>query len=337
MKLDFRICWFDDQEIKGLREQVAYKVSQLCFRPEILLVNPVRTDADSAPPEMNIGEGEGCTVWKVTDPVKVLPGLVERDFDLILVDYELGLEGMNGAKLSAEIRRHFRYTDIIFYSSKDRWELRNLMHEHQIDGVYSCHRDELVSEAVEIIHSMTRRSLDITNMRGIIVAAASDHDHHMNACLSALLAKMTKEERTELINALISKIQEQSKQSEKRLKKHSDAGEHDEILKHRAFDSSKKFQFLKKHLGNYKFPFDKPQAEEHFNSLRDTFGKYEEEVIKPRNALAHARTEKDSDGRITFKHEDLADLDHDKMKDLRSKLILHEENLIVLYKLLQNA
>ena len=63
----------------------------------------------------------------------------------------------------------------------------------------------------------------------------------------------------------------------------------------------------------------------HKEAIVGVFREYEEEVIKPRNVLAHARGEKEG-RRVVFKSAGLV-FDFEKMKELRGKLIKHDDNL----------
>ena len=275
----FYICWFEDQvrDIEGQRKVIERRLAQSFFRPDIQFVVPIRDGNEEKKSDRE------ASIWMVRDPVQILDQLAERQFDLILVDYNLGQT--SGADLAAAIRAKFPYTDIIFYSAKSRRELRTLMFEHDIDGVYCCSRTDLGSETASVVAAMTKRSFDMTTMRGIIVSAAGDHDHRWTVPVT-LLSVLPAEIRAKALAQVVADVESFGAQNAKQLREHLTADSRDKLLSHRAFSSNMKYRVLKDHIGAVKIPA-------HKEAIVGVFREYEEELIKPRNVLAHASSEKE--------------------------------------------
>jgi CheY-like chemotaxis protein len=154
MQLEYRILWFEDQprNVEPFANTIRDGLTDLGFVPQID-IRPV------------IAGGP--------EPLKNLP--LARDVDLLLVDWHLG-GGYDGASLSKKLRQLFRYTDVVFYSSDVRGELRKLIFEQDIDGVHCCTRTHLSEQTLGIIKTQMRKVLDLNHMRGIVMATTSDLD-----------------------------------------------------------------------------------------------------------------------------------------------------------------
>jgi CheY-like chemotaxis protein len=267
-------------------------------------------------------------VWEVHDPTRKLQELqLHKEIDLMLVDYKLGPDQIDGARLASQIRRSSPYTDMIFYSSEPRPELRRQVFENKIDGVYCCSRDDLPDETTNVVMAMTRRSLDVTHMRGIIVGAATDLDHYMERCLLAVASILVPGEFAALIESVVKEAEEYEAGSARDLRTLLGAGSIQKVLKSPAFGSNLKYRALSASLRQLEL---RPAV----NYRLETFAKYQKQVIEPRNALAHARGTR-AGGRVVLKGRDM-DFDDDKMRDLRRHLIDHEDNLIALIGELQS-
>jgi len=57
--------------------------------------------------------------------IKALARKSGKEYDLVVVDYNLGREDNNGVMAAAQIRRQLQYTDIVFYSSDSTLDLFN--------------------------------------------------------------------------------------------------------------------------------------------------------------------------------------------------------------------
>ncbi len=158
MQLEFTILWVEDQpeDVIGFPVTLERRLRDLGFT--LNLINA-----------KNVGELRQTVDERIEDD----------DVDLILVDFDLGENGENGGDATVEIRERFRHREIVFYSGKSPGELRRVAFEKNIDGVYFGHRPRLADDVVSVIENILRKVVDISHMRGIVMAETSEIDYLM--------------------------------------------------------------------------------------------------------------------------------------------------------------
>ena len=160
MRLDYKILWFEDQQnnVEEVEKGLSTRLSRLGFNLNVVWTKP--TD------ELNSTFGQ-------------IKNIV-NDFDLILLDYDLGKDKFNGADIAKKLRRSNFLTDIIFYSSASPHDLRQYMFKQHVDGVFCINRNNLQSDSFDIIQNRIRKILDINHMRGIVMEVVSEFDESIN-------------------------------------------------------------------------------------------------------------------------------------------------------------
>lgn len=111
-------------------------------------------------------------------------------YDLILMDLNLASEP-TGDEIIREIRQLNIYTDVIFYSAGGIETIRQKGRERELEGVYYSGRNsQLFTEKVkQVIMTTIRKTQDINNIRGLVMAEVSELDAMMGEILSVFLPK----------------------------------------------------------------------------------------------------------------------------------------------------
>jgi len=155
MRLEFKILWFENQpnDVKTQVEEICYHLETVGFIPQITMV----------PDGENIEAfGEQQSRYD--------------EFDLVVVDYDLGHPGRNGDWVAQQVRRYFGFTDIIFYSGKRPFELRKMVFDGGIDGVYCFSRPDLADKLAIHIEQVVRRLSRLEAMRGLAMGVVGKCD-----------------------------------------------------------------------------------------------------------------------------------------------------------------
>ncbi|MCB2218089.1 MAG: response regulator [Desulfobulbaceae bacterium] len=296
MKLEFHILWFDDQPrgLDGPRAMIERHLTMKGFKPVIRMVT------------------------EINDIRSLLPTIeAEGNPDLIMMDWNMGI-GLDGAEVSRITRRHFKYQDIIFYSAATAGELRNAVCQKGIDGVFCVHRDHLAPETKGIIDNILHRVVDVNQMRGIMMSHVSELDTLIIECLYTLHSCAGSNDQDNILSLLFKKAK----------------AYHEDQL--RKLGSNHQDQTLKKLEGmtvldaRYsvlcQLLLDHAPQNGSLDSLTGKFRKFRDEVLTPRNALAHA-VEKQNSGRPMLVHKEMT-YDENRLSSIRRDLIDHEDNLV---------
>ena len=305
MKLDYSILWFDDQpdNLVAAQEGLKTRLAREGFDLKVKWIA------------------------RVTDPAQLLTQLKnESSYDLILMDWNLGTNQESGAKVAKRVRTVFRYTDIVFYSSAPAAELRGAIFEVGLDGVYCITRGELIQETMGVVHSTIHKVVDLNHMRGIVMAAVADLDHAIDDCIKALYSRMPPDRQTQLVANIVKRIKETAESNFKQAAKLAEKG-FEELMQHRSFSTALKQRVLQSEVD---YLTDETAA----IPLIERLSMYDEEVIKPRNTLGHARAIKVGD-KLTFKGSTLV-FDKQQMSLLRQNLIAHQTNISDLFQVINS-
>lgn len=255
---------------------------------------------------------------------------LNKDYDLILVDWNLNPEE-SGNKLSGEelirgIRRKEVYTEIIFYSAIDDFAAQ----EFSLNGVYftDTDNDNLFSRIQEIVRHTLQRSLRISVTRGLFIASTID--------------------LVEKLEGMISKILKLD-------------GDHlkffqDYIIQAEFFNDASKYTIIKDFLnqenaslkekienaaeGKQKNDLEKELGE--IRKIKETFNKFRKDVIELRNHLAHAKPIPDERNSLSVRNKEKRcyekwEFTLAKCKEIRKKFLVHAENLEKISALLDNS
>lgn len=287
MKLTYSILWFDDDESSFESIDMDYireEISSLGFS---LSVVPVHNAAD----------------FNSRAPFK--------DFDMIIVDFNLGEE--QGDIFIDRVRNHDVYTEIIFYSFADASNLWEAIRVRQLEGVFVTNKKNIESKVVRVARQSVRKVLDLENMRGIVMSEVGDLDALLEAIFEKAMGGLSRPKQQEVFDKFHQRSNEQQEKFAASLQAFKDAPSIDGLLA--LCDSDKRWQ-------NYK------RVCRHHDLLKEKAfeGDYPKEILWPRNCLAHGIPERVDDGTILFrfngKEFPFSDL---VSQDLRKKIIEYKE------------
>lgn len=154
MKIEYRILWIDDSE-----EWVESKlegVQEYLFEHGFVLEHDVFPAYD-----------------KDIDFSK---------YDIIAVDCNLS-DSERGIDILKVIRDKDIYTEILFYSLDGESVLRAEVSKNKIDGVYCAYRDDAIDTLKGVILTTIKKTQEINNLRGLVMAETSELDNIMKLIL----------------------------------------------------------------------------------------------------------------------------------------------------------
>lgn len=274
MNIFFKILWFEDE--------VSWRPSSERKMKEFI-------ESHSLIPEIT---------WKKGDEEDVESEL-EKDYDLILMDYEL--RGITGNLLIKKLRQLDIYTDVLFYSGNFEKMVSSLYSMEEdgnyvdpVDGVYFSYRkrEELYPKMQRVIDKIVRRMQDVVNLRGVVLDNVSGFESQMQNILLLAINKFTNDELKKLDSYVKKELVIPAKTEY--TKKIEAIENSEEVLKaivqapDYLLDSYKKARLVGRIMkilsSNYGRNFG-----EKYNKFAET---YFNEIIKYRNALGHAMRNK---------------------------------------------
>lgn len=296
MQLEYNILWFDDQPgpITPFVERVKGMISRLGFEPKI---------------DLRVVDGQSG------DPLATLP---TYGLDLVLMDYKLG-GGHDGATLARRLRQSFRDTDVVFYSSVSAKELRRLIFEQDIDGIFSVSREHLTDRVNGIIQGQLRRMLDLNHMRGLVMAATSDLDMAMVECLEVVQQILHPGNgAAAFAEAIAQRVSEGLRRKANEIDGLGRKKQLAKLLREPSFGAYLRWEVLKEEVVKLADKVSERQFIDHLD-------KYNTDVIGPRNDFAHRKAVV-RDGKLLLEGRDQP-LDQDSMRALRLRILDHSDNL----------
>jgi hypothetical protein len=273
VRLDFNVLWVEDQQ-------------QAVLAQKVRLERIIKADGFRLRVEFAVS---------VAQAKKYLEDdLYGDNVDLILMDYNLrgGLNGDVGLK---EVRKLMPYKDIIFYSAAAN-NLRAIVADGGIEGVYLSDRDALPETAGLVFENLVKKVLDIDHSRGIAMGVTSDIDAQINDCLLHIFDGVDSGKQADAIQ----KVHERLDDIEAR---HAKSGRELRVMKHLSelldhhglYSSKDRLRLLLKLLDTnalYENDVDK-------SALK----RYMVETIEKRNVLAHVKVTVDGFKRKLFLRE----------------------------------
>lgn len=235
-------------------------------------------------------------------------------YDLIIADFKLD-NNKKGTDLLSIIRNGEGrvYTEVLFYSSVGPDEIREELKKSRIDGAYCISRDnDLFGLDVEkIIRTLVRKVLDINNMRGMFMASVATLDSKMIDVLENYYSTSPNG-----VSFLEERKRKAKSNLQGRIENFSELNS-GELFSHFDFGAGARYRSIISLLN--KLPPD--DVEE----CRGCFLDFEEQILKPRNDLAHVEEIIEDDRRYLKSRNGIytEDICFDLMKNLRN----HSENL----------
>jgi hypothetical protein len=259
MKLDFRLLVIDDAP-----EGIAGALAGLDDHLKAKGFSLQRRDADdlSELGIRNIARKEG------------------RDFDLVIIDYNLGREDTNGAVAAKRMRTQLPYTDIIFYSSDPSADLLTQLAQQEVAGVFVANRESLGDTLNGVTDTIVGKAVDLNHMRGIAMAEVAEMDVLMEEILHRVFS-IDHDKFNQAAARTLKRVAEAAREGVIALKPIVEGGRIVEVIADsRLFPSAQKYMAIRR-VANCLAP--KPTK-----ALR-TLLSYEADIINNRNTLAHAK------------------------------------------------
>lgn len=248
-----------------------------------------------------------------------------RNYDLVMVDYNLGQVDRNGALVAHQLRQELLYVDMVFYSSISISELLTHLAEHEVSGVFAERREDLGDALTGLADSVIGKAVDLNHMRGIAMAEVAE----MDVLMGQALIKVFRSNNEQIDGArerTVGRLREGMDANAQRLQDHLNNGGlpavvGDSLL----FSLSSKFQAVRRVARCLE------------GELRDELevvGSYNEDIIHNRNMLAHVREEMRDDGTTVLfsmgRNQREVVIDDAWMSDFRQKLHRHRAALVAI-------
>lgn len=244
----------------------------------------------------------------------------DSPYDLILVDWKLGMmvaKDGSGATVAKQVRDAHSHANIIFYSSAKPADLRQEIAKQLIDGVWCVNREHFMVEVKPIVQAALRR-IDLNAMRGLFVAAVAEFDHKIKGALIRAHAQLQPTRQVALASLHVQRKVEYLQEQLDAIK---------------ALDVANSFPKMMADAGTY----DLVTLLLEFNSMVDAIdaahrgasaklANYGDEIITPRNDLAHARSTVE-EGKMKLSRGGRT-YDMEKFSELRLHLADHDESLL---------
>lgn len=264
MKLQYKVLWFDDSAelFDSLDwEYLNARISDWGFVPQVELV---------------------------TTPDEFMGKAPYRDYDLLVVDYNLEGYG-EGQDFISRVREQEVFTEIIFYSSGATSLLWDAVHSHKLEGIYIANKDTILERILKVGQQTLRKVLDLENMRGIVMAEVGDLDLLLNDILSSAITELGDDARNDIFGRFYDASTEHHATQKASLDKFWAAPSVEVLLS--LCDSDKRWQ----NFG---------RAKRHHQLLKSkVLGDYVSEILRPRNFLAHGVPTQGADGSCIFRYQ----------------------------------
>jgi hypothetical protein len=261
MNLTFRVLWFDDT--------AAFFDS--------LDLDPFRSQVQSW--------GFQSSFDLVSTPDEFMRKEPFNDYDLIVVDYNLGDNQPHGETFIKRIRDHRIYTEVIFYSAQPSTNLWAAIGQAQLEGVYVANRQVILDKLSSVAHQSVHKVLDLNNMRGMVMAEVGDIDVTLASILQVGVTQLKGDQQEAIFNRF-----------------------HKSEVKDIETKTAKlgAFQGKPELVGLIDLCDTSNKRWENFNRLKSRhatlksieIGDYLSDVLQPRNFLAHGKPAVTADGQV---------------------------------------
>lgn len=292
MRLQFRVLWFENQPngVAPAVRAVRDRLEDYGFELEL------RMEHDDSNVEQLSRDQERY-----------------HEFDLVVVDFDLGLESEKGDIVARRIRNGFGFTDIIFYSGSKTEDLRQRVKDQAIDGVYCMPRNELRAALLERVDHVVRGMSRLEAMRGLAVVTGGRGDAHLRSILRHIHERLDPEEQIELIKTIDDEVKATAERNQTRYGQITD-------LDGRLSDFACTSMALVR--GARKFVDKHPELKAEASILAH----YQAEVIETRNKFGHLVETKTDDG-WALVGKSPPPITHEDFPTFRKNYLRHLKNL----------
>ena len=301
MKLEFKLLIVDDQP-DSIGEAVGILADHLEIKGFTLEESYVTESIESGLRQLTHNQG--------------------KDYDLVMVDYRLGPENIDGAIAASQLRRDLRYTDMVFYSSDSTVELHAELAKESVTGVFVETRNNLSDALTGLADTVIGKAVDLDHMRGIAMAEVAEMDVTMEETLWGAL-QTADDQWDKVKERTIEKLNESMINNTERLNEYLNNGGLAKIVTDgRLFTSVHKIRTV------IRFARCLPNTPSQELAV---LAKYQNEVIEKRNLLAHAKEYTNDTGdqilRSIKRDKTGTVIDENWMIDFRNELRKHRNAL----------
>ena len=270
MKLEYKILWVEDHPISIRRDKRLVKeyIEDLGFECGIQEIN-------------NFSSFEADIGYDNTS-----------EYDLLLIDLDLGNQETKdeGNTIITKIRDEQVYTEIVFYSSQYE-ELNRKLNEHFVEGIFTSSRNELEDKVKQIIDITIKKTQDVNNLRGLIMAEVSELDRIKERIIKEYNSQADKNFKKYVKEEVFFKIKEELENLNCIVKVEDSECSYDNInlellQKNFFYDSFKKSRTV----------FKIKRLDNNCSSIPFVHQDYYDKVIKKRNVFAHEEEQTRDDG-----------------------------------------
>lgn len=287
MRLTYSILWFDDSESyfdsldTGFLESV---VSSWGFK---------------------------LALTRVSSPDEFTRHAPFREYDLIVVDKNL--DGYpDGEKFILDLRHQAVFTEVVFYTAGNIGVLWDEIRASELEGVFVCHRSNVLSKIEKVGLQSIRKVLDLENVRGIVMAEVGEIDQLIDQIVEQGIGRLSDDQRTRFFKKFVEGARDQHLKSQEGLEAFS--GNPDVQSMILLCDSQKRWMNLRRLI---KLSADLSSIE---------CGDFEAEVLKPRNCLAHGRPEVDENGYHVFRYRNSSLVfNEEKSLEIRKRILMYKK------------
>lgn len=298
--LEYKIAWIDDQpaQAQGYRDRIASLLGRHGFDLAIEWVSS-KDLLDAFLAKLNGND----------------------NYDMIMVDWKLGQmvnEASSGASVAHKIRVGNSFATIVFYSAAEPGILRSEIAKQFIDGVFCVNRIHFFEEAGPLVKASVKRFTDFNAMRGLFLAAVAEFDELIRGATFKAFSSLPAEYQQRVVNQLLDgRVAYATKQANE-ANAHTRPSDLATVVRAIQPTSWELYQCLVTILG---FATLSPT----YTQAVQKFRKYGDEVLIPRNDMAHLR-EVEKNGEKMLARGD-RQWDSAKFDGLRHALGDHHDNL----------
>ncbi len=264
MNTMYKILWIDDSEdfIETAQELIEDSVKQNNMIPHLSIYSQFKDYKENELDNFDVD--------------------VFNLYDQIIVDY--ALSGTTGDVIIRDLRSRNVYTDIVFYSSNyETMKIEMKNNDELLDGVFFSTREDLTSTVDKIIKKNLKREYNIANIRGLIMDSTSEFDYICRTTTLALFEKLSDDKKEIIVNKAKEFVGIAESNSKNNFSKLS-AKNGSKFLK----DAMESVDYVMNNKDRYAIMSLVVREFDSDATWNETFSdKYQTELIKPRNDLAH--------------------------------------------------
>ena len=333
MDLSFRIIWFEDVEewYNTTSRRVTKYIKDKNYKVEILRIEKAS--------EFHLEEYQ------------------LQKYDLLIVDYELekiydynGDKTIYGSEIIQTIRNGNFVNDILFYSSQGFEIINQVMKQEALQGVFIADRNngEFLEKVKLLVDKAVRKADNLINIRGVVMDATSAFDNKIRDLISNIWPLLGDNESKIAADIKKKILKDNIKTAEKLDNKYPQINREniDELLNERDFSAIRQARLLswcietddilknKLHESLKKY-LQLDNGGENINF----FERYNTDIIKYRNALAHVKNSPSDESKIIIGEVDgkTVIFDQNLCETLRKKLLCYEYVLEDMYNYIENS